>query len=315
MSIAQDSPIQPRFTVVDDAAAWPRMPQERPVLPIWARILVQPLPKATAAFLQLDHLHRAGNPLGPEWAGKLRWIAADAVGCDYARRYAEADLRRAGVTDEQLELIRGDGSALPDGERLVLGFARQLTLSGHEITDSQLAALVEQLGPEQVVGIVHTVAFANFQNRVFLALGVEAEPDGPLPPIELKIDAAQQADVDVPPRRAPEEGQSATTSTDQAARVDWGQQDFAALELALDRQKQRGPRIPIPEVERLKHLPPEERERTAKIVWSRVSMGYQPQLTGGWFRLMQTFRDEAALDRVFANSMFWVVTRSNECFY
>lgn len=315
MSLAQDTALPSRFAVMDDVAAWQRMPQARPVLPIWARMLVQPLPKATAAFLQLDYLHRADNPLGPVLAGKLRWTAADAIGCDYARRYAEADLRRAGVTDEQLERMRGEGTALPVAERSVLAFARQLTLAGHEITDSQMAALVEQLGPEQVVGIVHTVAFANFENRVFLALGVDVEPDGPLPPVELELDSQQQADVGVPPRRSTEELQAAAPSTGVAARVDWGQKDFAALELALDRQKQRGPRIPIPAVERLAHLPAPERERTAKVVWSRVSVGYQPQLTAGWFRLMQTFRDEAALDRVFANSMFWVVTRSNECFY
>jgi hypothetical protein len=30
---------------------------------------------------------------------------------------------------------------------------------------------------------------------------------------------------------------------------------------------------------------------------------------------MQAFREESNLDRVFANTYFWVITRSNECFY
>ena len=50
------------------------------------------------------------------------------------------------------------------------------------------------------MGIVHTVAFANFENRLFLALDVELEADGPLPPVELKIDPGQQVEVAVPQR-------------------------------------------------------------------------------------------------------------------
>jgi hypothetical protein len=44
-------------------------------------------------------------------------------------------------------------------------------------------------------------------------------------------------------------------------------------------------------------------------------MGYQPGLTSAWFRTMGAFQREAELDQVFAMSLFWVVTRTNECFY
>ena len=44
-------------------------------------------------------------------------------------------------------------------------------------------------------------------------------------------------------------------------------------------------------------------------------MGYAPELTRAWFECMQAFQRESSLDRVFSNSLFWVVTRSNECFY
>ena len=77
--------------------------------------------------------------------------------------------------------MTGAWKTLPEADRAVVEFARQLTLAGHEVSDNQVAALIEQFGTEQVVGIVHTVAFANFQNRLFLALDVELEPDGPLP--------------------------------------------------------------------------------------------------------------------------------------
>lgn len=315
LSRAQESLPQSRLEAVDHAAAWQRVPQEMPPLPVWARILVAPLPKATAALLELDYRHRHQNPLGAVWAGKLRWTAADAMGCQYARRYAEADLRRAGVSDEELEQLAAARDTLAEDEREVLALARQLTLAGHEVSDDQIARLVEWLGPEQVVGIVHTVAFANFENRLFLALGVEVEPDGPLPPVACHADAKQQAEIAVPARRSWEELSTDATSSLRALRADWGARDFVALEEALEQQRQRSPRIPLPDPQRLAGLEPNVRERAEKVVWSNVSLGWQPLLTGGWFHLMQTFRDEAKLDRVFSNSMFWVVTRSNECFY
>jgi hypothetical protein len=44
-------------------------------------------------------------------------------------------------------------------------------------------------------------------------------------------------------------------------------------------------------------------------------MGYQPALTSAWYRTMGAFDAEAQLDLVFANSIFWVITRSTRCFY
>src|SRR5579871_5467110 len=98
----------PRFPAAGNDEAWKMLPREQPPLPAWARVLVRTLPKTTGAMLELDYLHRAGNPLGPVLAGKLRWAAADTLGCDYGRRYAEADLRRAGQTDDDLRKLAGD---------------------------------------------------------------------------------------------------------------------------------------------------------------------------------------------------------------
>src|SRR5205823_12362687 len=91
-----------RFPAADNDDAWARLPRENPPLPPWARVLVGPLPKTTARMLELDYLHREKNPLGPVLAGKLRWAAADALGCKFGVATAEADLRRAGLTDADL---------------------------------------------------------------------------------------------------------------------------------------------------------------------------------------------------------------------
>ena len=94
-------------------------------LPTWARATARDLPRTTAAMLNLDFLHRMKSPLGPSLRGKMRWVAADANHCEYARATAEADLRRAGVFEAEIaDLKSGRWSS---GERDALNFASQMT--------------------------------------------------------------------------------------------------------------------------------------------------------------------------------------------
>ncbi len=150
-------------------------------------------------MLELEYVHRTKSPLGPVLRGKLRWVAADANGCDYAKRYAEFDLRRAGLTEKELKVLAGSLDEQQTGERAVLAFARKLTLAAYTVTDEEMAALVELYGAEKVVAIVHTLAFANFQDRILLALGVKVEPEGPLPPLDVHLDPAKVKE-DLPAR-------------------------------------------------------------------------------------------------------------------
>ena len=121
-----------------------------PPLPAWARTLMVSLPRTTAAMLELDYLHRVTNPLGSVLAGKLRWEAADAMDCEYFRRTAEADLRRAGLQDSELKkFLAHDRADLPQPERAAVAFARQLTVAAHAVTDEQVANLLASYGPEQ----------------------------------------------------------------------------------------------------------------------------------------------------------------------
>jgi hypothetical protein len=52
-----------------------------------------------------------------------------------------------------------------------------------------------------------------------------------------------------------------------------------------------------------------------RIAWGTLSMGYQPGLTSSWFQAMNAFHQEAKLDPVLAESIFWIVTRTADCFY
>src|SRR5205814_1442388 len=137
--------------------AWNLLPRQNPPLPAWARVLVRALPRTTGAMLELDYVHRAKNPLGAVFAGKLRWAAADAIGCAYARRYAESDLRRVGVSQEDVKKLAGDLADLAESDRAAVAFARKLTRATHSVTDAEMEELLKHFGPEKVVAIVHTL--------------------------------------------------------------------------------------------------------------------------------------------------------------
>jgi hypothetical protein len=303
----------PRLPLLDNDNAWERLPRANPPLPAWARTLAPSLPRATVAMLALDHTHRANNPLGPVLAGELRWAAADAMRCAYARRYAEADLRRAGWTDQDLRHLSADPGALPAAERAAVAFARKLTLAGYSVTDAEVAELLQLHGPEKVVAMVHTLAHCNFQYRLFLALGVEVEDGGPLPPIDVQLDPVKRTRLAAPARVPWEEARAAKAAAE--GRPDWDERALSDLERAMGRQKERKSRIPMPSPEQLARIPPEGREQASRVVWTTVSAGYQPMLTKAWFDTGRAFQDDASMDRVFGNSLFWVVTRTNECFY
>jgi hypothetical protein len=165
-----------RFPQLDEREAWERMARPTPALPAWALALVDTLPQTTAAQIDLDNLHRTANPLGPALSARVRWAVADANRCAYSKAIAEGDLERAAVA------LAADPSGSTEVERVAVDFARKLTLSASEITDEEAAAMLAVLGPDDAVALVHTVAHANFQDRIFLALGLGPESDGPKPP-------------------------------------------------------------------------------------------------------------------------------------
>ena len=310
-----DPPVEaekpPRLPALSSRETWQRLPREMPPLPSWARVLAEPLPRTTAAMLHLDYVHRAGNPLDPVLRGKIRWVAADANRCAYSRAVAEEDLKRAGLSEEEIRRLAGDHRDLPDSERAALHFARKITIKASEVTDEEFAELLDHFGPADVVAMVHTLAHANFQDRIFLALGVSVEPGGPLPPLDVHTDPENESNTEAPPRPAWDELQL-TASPQAAVPADLLERSFSDLQLSLEGQKARMSRIPIPDEEALgDRLTPARK----KIIWTRVSAGYQPELTLTWFECMAAFQQEAKLDRVFSNSMFWVITRSNDCFY
>lgn len=288
-----------RFTAQDNDTALAAMARVPPRLPLWARIQAESLPGTTALQVDLDFLHRKRNPLGPVLAARIRRAVAEENRCAYALESADADLAAAKAPDDPP----------PEPERLAVEFARRLTLDGAGITDEEVAALIAALGPDDAVAVVHTTAHANFQNRIFLALGLTTEPGGAALPQEVL--PPSDAQFPVPERSVP----SAAASGEGIELAPWRDLTWADLRESLETQKARPPRIPMPDETRRARIPRPARDKPARVTWGRVSTGYQPVLTGAWFRTMDAFDREANLDQAFASTVFWVVTRTSECFY
>jgi alkylhydroperoxidase family enzyme len=308
------------FSLSSNEECWLRLPPAengggRP-LPSWARVMAGPMPRTTAAMLRLDFLHRTRNPLGEMLRGKMRWVAGEANRCEYSMAYAEADLRRAGLDEAGLRSLKGSHADLPEPERAALDFARQMTLDASEVTDAEVSHLIALYGEQKVTAMVLLLAHANFQDRLILALDSPIEPGGPMPPLEIDFDA--KADPpSVPPRNRPE----GRPVPEEPARVNdpfWLSMEFNDLQGKLSEQRARSSRIRVPTWEELvRALPPDipRPEKPTRIRWNLVTTGYQPELALAWSATTRAFREEAKQDRVFEESLFWIVTRTIHCFY
>lgn len=287
------------FPTASNDEAWGKLPpHKKPALPEWARILSGPLPKTTAKMLELDYFHREKNPLGPVFAAQIRRTVAGALGSKFGVATAEADLKQAGPLPPPTV-----------AEKVALAFAKKLTEEGHAITDKEFAELLQYWDPAEVTAIVHTVAYANFHNRIVLAIGANGDP---VPPVAVTFDDTAKSNA---PPRPPWDDLKSVSASGLTVRVEWGKDGFDELNASLAKQQERKLRIALPDAALIEKLPPRERDSAKKILWNTVSAGYQPEMTRAWFACLSAFYEEAKVDRVFTNSVFWVVTRTNDCFY
>ena len=311
----------PRFPELSSLEAWIQLPEAvegaGEELPAWARVLAPSLPTTTSKMLELDWLHRERSPLEPKLRGKLRWTVAKANRCDYTRAYAEADLKRAGLVPQEIAALGTDSAGADAKESAALDFARKLTLAGDTVTDEEVASLTELYGEQQLVAIVLLVAHGNFQDRLFLSLGIRLAPSEPLAPVKIRFARGPAGQATNVPKREPPKRTPQTAVEEKIADTRWLSLDVPALQEKMQAQQERQPRIRVPTWEEVSRgAPAEIRKRPpVKIRWSLVCRGYQPLLADGWGACMGTFGEEAQQDRVFEESLFWVITREINCFY
>jgi hypothetical protein len=265
-------------------------------------------------MLELDDVHRMKSPLEPRLRARVRWQAAVANRCKYSEAYALADLDALGPP---FEPVKGIVLPLSAAETCALNFATKMCLAADEVTDEEVAELIQVYGKEKVVAMVLLLAYANFQDRLLLALGVDVEPGGPLKPLGVKFSRQPTEGRAIAPTRPRLEAAKTDSPAEAITDREWLAMDFAQLQKHMEGQRARQPRIPVPSWEEVaKNLPAgSPTNRPIQIRWSRVCMGYQPELAAGWSNCTRAFREESRQDRVFEETLFWVITRSLHCFY
>jgi alkylhydroperoxidase family enzyme len=305
-----------RFPVLSNEAAWTKLPAAEAgansPLPGWARVTAATLPRTTATILELEDLHRTKSPLDPKLRAMVRWVVADANRCKYAQQVAVADLKRTGGTPVEVEALRGDRSPLSAETRRALDVARELTRAAYKVSDDQMAALRKDLGDQGLVAFVQLVAFGNFQDRLLLTLDVPPDAGGPLSPSGVRF-KRPWVGGEAPARSPLPSG--ADGPPEKVVDADWRAIDFPSIQKLMDGQRGREPRIAVPDGEIVQKNCPELFAKPSRIQWSRVCFGYSPTLAAPWTLGLRTFAEEAKQDRVFEESLFWVVTRELQCFY
>ncbi|MHC5544434.1 deiodinase family protein, partial [Singulisphaera rosea] len=139
---------------------------------------------------------------------------------------------------------------------------------------------------------------------------------GPLPPVEVKFDP-EAPKPPVPERANPADRQGPAESTT-VDDPEWLEFDFDALQKGLGNQKSAPGRVPVPSYDVVLARIPKgypKPKNPIRIKWSLVCMGYQPEFAAAWSACTRAFGEEAKQDRVFEESLFWIVTRTIHCFY
>jgi hypothetical protein len=191
-----------------------------------------------------------------------------------------------------------------------------MTLDASQVTDAEVARLLGWYGEEKVTAMGLLLAHANFQDRLLLALGSPIESGGPMAPLDLTLDPKADPSA-VPPRKRPE-GRPVPEEPARIVDPFWLSMEFDDLQGKLSEQRARPSRIRVPTFEEvLRTMPPQipRPERPIRIRWTLVTMGYQAELASAWSATTKAFREESKQDRVFEESLFWIVTRTIHCFY
>jgi hypothetical protein len=226
---------------------------------------------------------------------------------------ARADfLHAGGIADDLARFERGE---VEPSDTPAVHLVKKLMVAADTVSDEEVAALVRQYGEERLTAMVLLAAYAAFQDRLLLALGIPVEEGGPLPPLDVAFTdegaAERSSSIDPPP------GKPAPVP-DRVDDAEWRNLDWDDLAARLERQKARAGRIRVPSWEEVKeNYPPGARlpPQPLRIQWSLIAVGYAPELALAWSKCTRTFMAETLQDRVFEESLFWVVTRTIHCFY
>lgn len=283
-------------------------------LPVWANAFAVNNPHLTAAMLELDYKFRAVPPDVLRLRSLARLAVAQANECAYGMAYANYDLGRCNASELGSITIETTDS-LPELERRIFRFARQMTIAARDVADEDVEYLKDELGERELVGLVLHIGYGNFQDRLVHALQLPLEENGPLPPEEWNFVNSTPNGRNTPSADRPEMADSASQASNGSTKS-WEGLAIDDVQSRLSSQRNREARIRVPDWEEIRRQLPEGLyPRPLRIRWSRVVVGYQPVIGPAWIKCLRVFEQEAHQDRVFEESVFWVVTRGLGCFY
>jgi hypothetical protein len=140
-----------------------------------------------------------------------------------------------------------------------------------------------------------------------------------LPPLKARFRVTDATPGKKPPRKDTPPAKSPPAVAKKVDDAEWSAVSYEALRKRLDAQMARPKaRIRIPDWEAVRDGWPAgfpKPKGSVRIKWSLLTMGHQPQLSAAWMKCLRAFRQESGLNAVRHESMFWVVTRSLQCFY
>jgi alkylhydroperoxidase family enzyme/thiol-disulfide isomerase/thioredoxin len=320
MTLIESTPkAEPEAKLMSDRDAWAKMPKAETggggPLPNWVKAVATHLPRTAAAMLILDEAQRTKSPLDPALRAAMRWVIAEANRCEYGQQTALADLKRASGV-EAVRRLTGDPLKWSDDDRAPLEFARLMTIDAPKVTDAQFAALRERYGDKKVAAMVFLAAYSNFQDRLLLGLSIPLEAGGPMPPLSVTFAAGAFQSAPLIPEQ--KELPQLISSGKSVVAVDpnWSKLSFDELQARLEAQRDRKPRLPVPNWDDVKAgLPAAFTAKPTRIIWTLFGYGYAPELAVPWSVCTRTMWAESMQDRVFEESLFWVQTRTVECNY
>jgi len=318
---------------VSNEQAWKLLPPSDGTrteeLPIWARMMVSELPRTTAAYLELDRAQRTLGAVSPDLRAACRFVSAKTIGCEYSMATARADAKSAHVPAEKWSSIEDESwKTWSKDEQLALEFAKQMSLDSDSIADEFFSNLVAKFGDQAAACMVLHSAYANFQDRFLLCLQISQEESVGSPPVTARFAPAGLVSTTTPPLNlAPSTGDIASTTADPPpastkSAIEKNKMHtwlpFEGLQTRLDQQRKRKTRLPIPEWGAITpKLPEGLMDKPSDIVWYRIAFGYASELAVPFEIYMRTAGSEIKKnwDRIFGNSIFWIVTDAMKCPY
>lgn len=133
--------------------------------PNWVKALAV-FPKASRGRVAgLKAAMEKGN-ITPRLKAAIAWAAAREDRAWYALAVARDRLKVTGFTDDKIFALDGEKADLTERERLVVAFARKLTVAPSYLTDTDVESLRKVYNDKDVAEIVYHVCNAAYFNRL-----------------------------------------------------------------------------------------------------------------------------------------------------